>query len=892
MRPLRAWLIRAGELFGKRRRDVELAAELESHLQMHIDDNLRAGMSAEEARRQALIKLGGVEQTKESYRERRGLPWLESLLQDMRFGVRMLRKNPGFTTVAVLTLALGIGANTAIFSVINALFLHPPGISNPAQVVALRTRVDKLGLKNIMVSAPDFAQIRDNRQIFASAALTRPATFNYVAADYPQTLRGALVSWQWFNVFEARPFLGRVFSAEEDQPGADHEIVLSYHAWQRWFEGAPSAIGRTIQLNEQPYKIIGVMGPQFRWPDVELWAPIGLPAGSFAVNKEFNESYLAVARLQPGVSFPRARAYLGVLSRRDLETPAFSFGKANGWSLFVMHFTDLVYGNLRMPVKILALAVAFVLLIACANISALLLAKAAGRSREIAVRAALGATRIRLLRQTLVESALLGLAGLLVGVAFGREGVRALLLVAPKDLVDRASFPLDVHVMLYTALIGCAAVLIFGVVPAWHVSQADPYTTLRDSGRSATSGRNQQAFRSFLVVGEIALGFVLLIGTGLLLKTLARMAEVNPGFRPEGVVTAALSLPRTQYDTPQKQIAVFRSILGNASRKPGITAVGAGLPIPFGGGGWSASFEIEGKPTSPGSPGPHGDFRLATRGYFTALGIPLLQGRLFTDEDRLGSQPVAIVDENLARQYWPNRSPIGRKIRQLNPKNPWATIVGVVGHIRFGSLVGEESSTAGSESSSKGAYYFPMYQAGASYGSLIAKGTAGPAVLAGFLRDAVRAVDSNLPVQNIQTMDSLIANSLGPRRFAADLLMVLAALAMLLAAVGLYGLISYSVAQRTNEIGIRVALGAQRSDVMQMVLRQGFQLAIAGIVVGIGMGAALARAVQSLLYRVGPLDPISFISAAGLLLLVTLVACWIPARRAMHVDPMVALRHE
>jgi predicted permease len=894
MRALRAWFVRFGGLFGKQRRDRELAAELESHLQVHIDESLRAGMTPEEARRQALIKLGGVEQTKENYRDRRGLPWLETPLQDIRFGLRMLRKNPGFTAVAVLTLALGIGANTAIFSVINALFLHPPGISHPEGVVTLRARYDRLGLKNIVVSVPDFAQVRDSKQIFASAALESSGDFNSTTGDYPQRLRGARVSWQWFDVFEAKPILGRVFSPADDQPNTNREVVLSYGAWQRRFGGNRNAIGQTIELNEQPYEIVGVMGPEFHWPDdVDLWAPLGLPAESFAVSNMFNESYLALARLRPNISFSQASAYIRILSKRVTDNPASSLAKDSGWGLFLMPVTEFVFGDLRTPVLILAGAAAFVLLIACANIAGLLLAKATGRSKELAVRAALGASRIRLLGQAVAENAVLGLAGIIIGLVFAREGVKALTLVAPQGMFTGAGFPLDGHVLLFAAGVGIVAVLIFGTLPAWHTSQVAPYSALRESGRSTTGSRGRQNLRSFLVAGEIALGLILLTGTGLLLKSLARIGEANPGFQPDGVMTAALSLPREQYNTPQKQIAFFQNVLDRLSHTPGITAAGAGYPLPFAGSNDSATFDIQGRPIGPGDPGPHGDIRLVTQGYFTALGIPLLRGRLFTDDDRLGSQPVAVIDENLARQYWPNQEPIGQKIRNgLGPNSPWATIVGVVGHIRFSRLAGEESSAAGSQNSGKGAYYYPIYQREAPYGFLVAKGRGDPAPLAGFLREAVRGADANQPVHDLRTMDSLIAASLGPQRFATNLLGVFAGLAVLLAAVGLYGLVSYGVAQRTNEIGIRIALGAQPSDVMRMVLRQGAQLTLTGIVVGIGVGLVFTRATQSLLYRVSSFDPISFIGSAALLALIALVACYVPARRAMRVDPMVALRYE
>ena len=896
MRKLRAWFFRCGDLFSKRRRDRELADEMESHLQMHIEDNVRAGMSAAEARRQALIKLGGVEQTKENYRDRRGIPWLDALLRDIRFGLRMLRKNPGFTAVAVITLSLGIGANTAVFSVMNALFLHPPGIRDPGRLVAPRVKYDKLGLKSIVVSAPDFAQIRDSKKIFATAAIEDTDDFNYTADAFPERLKGAEVSSGWFDVFQAKPILGRVFAPEEDLPNANHEVVLSYGAWLRWFGADRGVIGRRIQLNEQPYQIIGVMGPEFHWPDpqTDLWAPLGLPLGDFDINNTFNESYLAVARLQSGISLSQANAYIRILANRVIENPAAGFARNAGWGMFLTPLTDLVFGDLRAPVLILAGAVALVLLIACANIAGLLLAKEAGRSKEVAVRAALGASRARLITQALAENAILGLAGISLGVLIAVYGIKLLLLAAPRSLLVGATVPLDRHVLLFTALIGIAAVLFFGTIVAWHMSRSDPYKALQESGRSATGSRGRQRFRSFLVVGEMALGLVLLAGTGLLLKSLARIGEVNPGFQPRGVMTAALALPQSQYSSQQKQSAFFSDVLDHLSHTSGVTSAGAGFPLPFSGGNSSATFQIEGRPTAPGSPGPHGDNRIVTGGYFTALGIPLLKGRIFNDADRVGSEPVAVIDENLAVQYWPNQDPIGQKIRNGAPiaTNPWVTIVGVVGHIRFNRLAGEESSSGGTQSSAKGAYYFSLYQQKAPYGFLIAKTSGDPTVLAGYIREAVRNVDANQPVHDLRTMDSLIADSLGPQRFATTLLAAFAGLAILLAAVGLYGLMSYSVAQRTGEIGIRVALGAQRGEVLSMVLREGAKLAVAGIIAGVLIGLVLTRMMESLLYGVSAADPLSFAGAAVFLVMVALVACYLPARRAMKVDPMVALRYE
>ncbi|HTW63600.1 MAG TPA: ABC transporter permease [Bryobacteraceae bacterium] len=819
---------------------------------------------------------------------------MQNLWQDLRHGVRMLAKSPGLTVVAVLTLALGIGANTAIFSVINTLFLHPPGIVHPERVVAERVRYTNLGLLNIGVSAPDFAQMRDNKNIFAAAALELASDFNYTGGEQPERLRGVRVSSQWFEVFGAKPILGRVFTPQEDQPNANYEVVLSWGAWQRWFGGDAAVIGRNIQLNDQPYRIIGVMGRTFDWPNLQtdLWTPLALAPAEFAPDNTFNEGFMAMARLKAGVPFAEANAYMAILTKRIANDPRTAIAKNARWGIFLVPLTDFMFGNLRTPVLILAGAVAFILLIACANIAGLLLAKASARSKELAVRAALGASRTRLVAQTLSENAVLGLLGILAGLLAAKFGISALLLAAPANLATGLDFPLDAYTLAFTAAVGIAAVLIFGSVPIWHMSRIDPYNALRESGRSATGSRARQQFRSVLVAGELALGLVLLAGTGLLLKSLAHINEINPGFQPHNVMTAVLSLPAAQYNTPEKQIAFFRAVLDHLASAAGVTAAGAGYPLPFSGGNASASFQIEGQTVPAGEPGPHGDVRRVTRGYFTALGIPLLKGRLFTDDDRLGTQSVAVIDENLAREYWPNQDPIGKKIRN-GSDSPWSMVVGIVGHIRFNQLAGDESSSGGSsQSSTKGVYYYSLNQTRAPSGFLIAKSSGDPSLLSGAIREAVRDADPNQPISDLKTMPARIAESLGPQRFAMKLLAVFATLAILLAAVGLYGLVSYSVAQRTNEIGLRMALGADPSEVLRLVLAQSAKLLMAGAIAGIVAGLILVRAMQSLLYGVSAADPLSFLGATVLLAVIALIASYIPARRAMRVDPMVALRCE
>jgi predicted permease len=498
------------------------------------------------------------------------------------------------------------------------------------------------------------------------------------------------------------------------------------------------------------------------------------------------------------------------------------------------------------------------------------------------VRAALGAGRWRLIRQTLAESMVLAGAGTLLGLAVAHAGIRLLLALAPEDVVNGVKIGLDRYVLLFTAGVGLAAGILFGLAPAWQVSSIDRYESLKEGGRTGTAGRARQRLRSLLVAGELALALVLLVGAGLFLKSLSRMQEVDTGLEPRGVMTAALALPETEYKEPDKQTAFYRATLEALSAIPGVRAAGAGTPLPFSGGSASASFGIEGRPEGPGDPGPHGNVRFVSPGYFAALGIPLREGRYFTEQDRQGTDPVVVIDENLARQYWPNHDPVGTRLRR-GRQAPWATIVGVVAHVKHSALVGD---------SDKGVYYYPILQKPVEQTHLVVKATRDPLSLASAIREAVRAADPNQPVHDLASMEQRIANSLGPRRFAVRLLSFFAAIAVLMAALGLYGVISYTVAQRTQEIGIRMALGAQRSQVMGLVIGQALRLGLVGVVAGLAAASILAQLLSSQLFAVSAFDPMTLGITALALLIVALAASYGPARRATRVDPMVALRYE
>ena len=808
--------------------------------------------------------------------------------QELRFGMRRLAKAPAFTIVAVLTLALGIAANTAIFSVINGLFFHPAGVSDPGRLLAIRVRYDKLNLKSIEVSLPDFVNVRDSKQIFSSAAVVIAADYNYVGNGMPERLLGANVSWQWFQTFGVRPLLGRDFRPEEDQPGANHEVILSYETWQRVFGGDPAIVNQSIQLNSQAYKVVGVMAEGFDWPDrAQIWVPMGLAPAKYSPENRFNEAYFAVARVKPGVAVEQAEAFVKVLAQQSVEPgQAAAYAKDAQWGMFGLPLIEFIYGDLRTPMLVLLGAVGFVLLITCANVAGLMLARASGRAKELAIRSALGARTSHLVRQTMADSLLMSAGGSVLGLGLAFGAVNALRGLAPDSTIRNAAIPMDANVLLFTLGVAVLAAILFGVAPAWQLSRAAHFEFLQEGGRSNSGGRRRQRLRSALVVSEVGLALVLLVGAGLFLRSLQRMQEVNPGFEPLGLMSAQVSLSPAAYKDQGRQIAFFQQVTDRLARAPGIQNAAAVDGLPFSDSGDASSFEIEGRPVTPGDPGPHSNIERVTPGYFSTMHIPFLTGRDFSRLDRQGSPVVVIIDANLARQYWPSQNPVGQRIRynSLSTGSTWATIVGVVAHCKRSALVGE---------SDKGMRYYSLLQTGASGGFLVARTSADPAALASTLRQTVKDVEpSQAATYDLQSMEQRVADSLGPRRFAVTLLSVFAGMALFLAALGLYGVISYSVALRTQEIGIRMALGARRLEVLRMVVGQGMRLVAAGISVGLVVAFAFAEALSSQLFEVSAFDPVTLLAMVLVMAAVAVLASYIPARRAANVDPMVALRYE
>lgn len=820
------------------------------------------------------------------------------IIQELRHAMRQLGKSPAFTAISVLTLGLGIGANIAVFSVANAVLLNPSGIAHADGLVALRARYMQIAdLTNIGISAPDFGDAADGKDVFSSAAVMQNAAFNFSRDNAnPELLNGAKVSAAYFDVFQARPYLGRVFAPEEDQPGASLEVVLSYTAWQKRFGSDRNIVGHTLMLNEQPYRIVGVMGRDFNWPNqAELWIPIALPPGRYHDrNFRYNENLFGVARLRPGVTLQQANAYLDVKTQQNISaeesgvgTPAGSpvprsFARASGWGMFAMSLTEFIGGSLRKPLTMLLIAVGLVLLIACANIAGLQMARASAKERDLAIHVALGASRLRLIRKALVENVVLTLGGVVLGFAIAYAAVPLLMRFLPMLLGTVVQPTIRGPVFLFVIAIAVICSLLCGVVPSWQHMQPGWFNALQESGRSGTSGKAGQRVRSGLVIGQIATSLLLLAGAGLLLSSLKQLERVETGFEPGGLLSARVSLPRTVYGKDVEQEAFYAALIDHLRNIPGVSSAGFADSVPFDNQGGSSSFNIKGQPTAPNNPGPHGNIRLISPGYFATLRIPVLQGRTFTSDDRDKTQLVAIVDETLARQYWPGQNPIGQYIG-FDTKGPWMEIIGMVAHAKASSL---ESDT------NEGFYYLPIAQAPSPTATIVVRSSRSAEGLSSDIAGAVRGVDASIPSYDVKTMEQRVNESLIGRRFVVLLLTTFAGLALLLASLGLYGVISYSVRTRTRELGVRMALGAQRNQVLRLVMLQGARLAGIGLIIGVVLALVVGRVFSSLLFGVSMLSGLPWILAILVLVATVMLASYLPARRAASIEPIRALREE
>jgi predicted permease len=881
MRRLRAWFQRLGGLFNKQRSDRAFAEEMESHLQLHIDDNLRSGMTVEEARRDALIKLGGLAQTKEIYGERRGIPAIETLLQDLQFAVRMLPKNLGFTVVAVLILALGIGANTAMFSVVRAVLLKPLSYSDPDRIVTLASFWKADAVKG-QVSAPDFRDWRDQSSAFVSMGYygtwemaATPGTATGATAEYA---RATLITSQFFHVFALSPAFGREFSAEEANPGSSGAAIVSYAYATRHFGTPAKALANRVQMAGKTLDIVGVMPPSFIFPDhTDIWYPANTIVPETESRSAHN--YRVVARLQNGVRLEQAQAeMLAIGERLEQKYP----DSNNGKTVAVTQLRDEMVSNFRLTLYVMLAAVGFVLLIACANLANMLLARAVERTREMAIRAAVGASRGRIVRQLITESILLALIAGAVGLAVAFWGSRTLVALAPADVPRLDEAGIDPNALLFTLGISLMASLLFGLAPALQVLRVDLNTALKQSVQRAGGGSLAERMRQALVVAEIALSVILVAGAGLLLKSFVALQNVELGFRPERVLVVGTSVPASDLVSAQRATRFYKQLLPEVRALPGVLEAGATMAPP-GNTGSDGSYWIDHLPAVLNVSAPQAVFSVVSPATFATLGIPLQRGRDFNDGDTYDAPFTAVINEALARQAFPNQDPIGHSIYcGLDSMNPMK-IVGIVGNVRQSGPAIEPAPEI----------YMPYEQhpQPATGLSVLVRTSMQPAAISPAVREKIHELSPDVPVR-FTTMEALNSEGVAAPRFRTLLLGIFAALAVGLALAGVYGVMSYVVGQRSNEIGLRMALGASRGDVLRLVLRQTLLLAGAGIVIGLAGAAAVTQFLTSILFGVKATDPATYAAVVALLVLTALGASYIPARRAMRVDPISALRYE
>jgi predicted permease len=881
-------LFRIRSLFRRKAVETELDDELRFHFERQVDKYVNSGLTRAEALRRAGIDFGGLDQVKEECREARGVQILETLFQDVRYALRMLRKSPGFTAIALLTLALGIGANTAIFSVVYGVLLRPLPYQDPSRLIVLRETTPKVG--TVGVSYANFQDWRAQSRAFSKLAAVESVAFNLAGvdpagADQPENISGAVVSSDFLSMLGVRPLLGRNFDSSQDQAGTAPVVLLSYRLWQSHFAGAANVLGRTVALNGRGFTIIGVLPPDFRWIEkTDVLEPIGLRAN----DPDFNErgdrgDVVVIGRLAPGVSFAQARAEMEGIAAR-LEN-AYPFSN-DQFGVALQPIRDAFVGDLRPSVLVLFGAAVFVLLIACANVANLFLMRGASRTKEIALRMAVGASRSRIVYQILVESFVLAFLGGLLSLGLAFAGIRGVARLIPADMLSGANVNLNGPVLLFAAGVIVLCTFVFGLAPASQSTKPDVQSELKESGRAMSSGIGQGRMRGALAIAEVSLALILLVGAGLMMKSLYRLLSVDPGFRPDRVLTMNMSLRTAQYAKDPAILNFWQRVLTSVRELPGVEAAALGTDVPLTDNHSRSDITLEGMALPKPGNYPHPDGHSVSPGYARTLGVPLQRGREFTDADTENAPLVAMINTALARQFFPHQDPIGKRFMFGHPSDKrapkWINIVGVAGDTKLYGLANPARLEV----------YLPFRQDASSHMTLIVKSGIEPAALASAIRSAIASIDKDQPVADIATMHQLVNNSVSTRRITLILLGVFGALALVLGSIGIYGVLAYSVAQRTHEIGIRMALGARRGDVLRMILAQGAKLAGAGVVIGILASFGLTRLMTKLLFSVSPADPATFAAVAIVLVLVALLASYIPARRTLRVDPMIALRHE
>lgn len=967
--------LRLRSLFQKTGVEKELSDELRFHLQQLIEEHIAKGMCLEEARYASLREMGGVEQIKEECRDMRRVNYLESFLQDVRHGLRQLRRNPGFTTVAVLTLALGIGANTAVYSVVNAVLLRPLPYPDSDRLVWIAEVIPALNAE--LAGGGDYVDWKgENRTLEQITAYDDSGSFNLTSRGTPARVHAARVSASFFATLAVGPQLGRAFTPEEDRPNGGNVAILMPAFWQQYYGSDSQVLGKTVTLNAAPYTVVGVMPVSFKFPgesDVQMLLPLQLNEASERLRVR-QQLVRIIGRLKPGVSMARAFVDLNSIRQRTqtpvgggpalrrtirgpsttppspadshsmfsvtatgpAPAPASGAGKTKTMpvpsspdqlagasagvlrptrtqagqaganapaagdphlrphplgpppetELKVVPLAEHLAGNLRPAMLILLGVVAMVLLIACANVANLVLTRASVRTREVAVRAVLGAGRWRLVRQLLAESLILALAGGVAGLLFAAWGADTVTRLIPArvggDILSVVRVRLDSHVLLFALAVSLVTGILFGLAPALAATRLDLAEKLKEGVQAASASSRGGLLRGILAVAELSLALVLLIGAGLLIKSFDRLLAVDPGFAPERVLTMNISLTDLRYPQTTEKLSFFSDVLRRVESLPGVRSAALGDSLPLS--PYRVRLMIRPEIATPTGPAPSSTAVMMSRltvspGYFYTLGIPVLKGRTFTDHDDEQSPKVAVVNEALARRLWPGEDPIGRQLPLLDDS---LSVVGVVGNTRHEGLGQDPASEI----------YVPYLQQPTNSMQLAIRTATDPASLASAVRGQVAAIDPEQPVYNVATLEQMLSESMAPRRFNLLLLGLFALIALILAAVGIYGVMAFSVTQRTHEIGIRMALGAERRDVLRLVVRQGLRLTLAGVIFGVAGACALTRFLKSFLYGVRPTDPVTFVLVSALLVAVSILASYIPARRATRVDPMVALRYE
>ncbi len=817
-----------------------------------------------------------------------------TLWQDIRYGARMLWKRPGATLIAVAALALGVGANTAIFSVVNAALLRPLPFREPERLVLVSGNFSRLKLTRLGVSAPEFVDYKTQSDSFTQVAAFQHSTFNLTGHEAAERITGARVSAGLFTLLGASPLTGRAFTEAEEQTNDAHTVVLSHRLWQARFSADPALVGRNITLDGQSYTVVGIMPPAFQFPyaateaeRADVWLPLNFNAAELGDRSRYN--FQMIGRLKDGVTIEQARAAMSAAGRKFEEAYPRSYrgpkGEDGGWYVTVTTLPDEIVGHARTLLFVLLGVVGCVLLIACANVTNLLLARTSTRHREVAIRTALGASRARIISQFLIESVMLALVGGALGVLLALWGVDLLVAAGPRDIPRLHEASLDWRVLAFTLTLSLLTGVLSGLAPALRATDTDLNESLKEGGRSLSTSFSRQRLRSLLVVSEVALALVLLVGAGLMLKSFRRLLQVDPGFNPERVLTMDLSLMPERYAEPTRKLVFYDQLLERTRRVPGVEAASLTSALPLSGSIFGGPVSIEGRllDLAAAMP-PRAYLRTVAPDYFRVMSITLRQGRDLNAQDAAQAVPVVVVNEALAHNFFPTGDAIGQRIKLGAPQNPrpWLQIVGIVGDVRADGL----------DTAATPEMYVPYAQNTMSDMTLVVRTTNDPAASAAAVRAEAQALDQTQPVYHVRTMRQLLAASLAQRRFNMLLLGAFALVAFVLAVSGVYGVISYTVAQRTHELGVRLALGAQTRDVLRLVVTQGLQLVLAGVAAGLLAAFALSRVLNSLLYDVSATDPATFATVALLLIAPAFVACYVPARRATKVDPLIALRYE